>query len=94
MTLKRFRWAGGCEQTHGRGVDIVVDPIGARPPTTRFVCWPSMARKTFAARPYGLCAGFLGLKPTPPQRYPLSEAQAALQCLADGGVLGKLTLER
>jgi len=36
---------------------------------------------------------FLGLKPPPPQRYPLSEAQAALQCLADGGVLGKLVLE-
>jgi NADPH:quinone reductase len=36
---------------------------------------------------------FLGLKPPPPQRYPLSQAQAALQCLADGGVLGKLVLE-
>lgn len=35
----------------------------------------------------------LGLKPPPPQRYPLSEGQAALQCLADGGVLGKLVLE-
>ena len=52
-----------------------------------------MARKTFAARPYGSCAGFLELKPTPPQRYPLSEAQPALQCLADGGVLGKFVLE-
>ena len=36
---------------------------------------------------------FLGLKPPPPQRFPLSERQAALQCLADGGVLGKLALE-
>jgi NADPH2:quinone reductase len=36
---------------------------------------------------------FLGMKPPPPQRYPLSEAPAALQCLADGGVLGKLVLE-
>ena len=36
---------------------------------------------------------FLGLKPPPPQRFPLSEAPAALQCLADGGVLGKLVLE-
>jgi len=36
---------------------------------------------------------FLGLKPPAPQRYPLSEAKAALQCLADGGVLGKLVLE-
>ncbi|HKI40791.1 MAG: NADPH:quinone oxidoreductase family protein [Mycobacterium sp.] len=36
---------------------------------------------------------FLGLKPPPPQRYPLSEGQAALQSLADGGVLGKVVLE-
>jgi NADPH2:quinone reductase len=36
---------------------------------------------------------FLGLRPPPPQRYPLSEGQAALQSLADGGVLGKLVLE-
>ena len=36
---------------------------------------------------------FLGLKPPPPQRFPLSEGRAALQCLADGGVLGKLVLE-
>jgi NADPH2:quinone reductase len=35
----------------------------------------------------------LGLKPPAPQRYPLSEAREALQCLADGGVLGKLVLE-
>jgi NADPH:quinone reductase len=36
---------------------------------------------------------FMGLKPPPPQRYPLSEAPEALQCLANGGVLGKLVLE-
>lgn len=36
---------------------------------------------------------FLGLRPPPPQRYPLSEAQAALQSLDDGGVLGKVVLE-
>ncbi|GAB7143856.1 NADPH:quinone oxidoreductase family protein [Mycobacterium riyadhense] len=36
---------------------------------------------------------FLGLRPPPPQRYPLSEAKAALQSLDDGGVLGKLVLE-
>ncbi|QUR65903.1 NADPH:quinone oxidoreductase family protein [Mycobacterium spongiae] len=36
---------------------------------------------------------FLGLKPPPPLRYPLSEGQAALQTLADGGVLGKVVLE-
>jgi NADPH2:quinone reductase len=35
----------------------------------------------------------LGLKPPPPQRYPLSEARAALQYLDDGGVLGKVVLE-
>ncbi len=36
---------------------------------------------------------FLGLRPPPPQRYPLSEAPTALQSLDDGGVLGKLVLE-
>ena len=36
---------------------------------------------------------YLGLRPPPPQRYPLSEAQAALQSLEDGGVLGKVVLE-
>jgi len=36
---------------------------------------------------------FLGLRPPPPQRYPLSEGQAGLQSLAEGGVLGKLVLE-
>jgi len=35
----------------------------------------------------------LGLRPPPPQRYPLSEGKAALQTLAAGGVLGKLVLE-
>jgi NADPH2:quinone reductase len=34
-----------------------------------------------------------GLKPPPPVRFPLSEAGAALQRLADGEVLGKLVLE-
>jgi len=35
----------------------------------------------------------LGLKPPPPQRYPLSEGRAALQSLADGDVFGKVVLE-
>jgi D-arabinose 1-dehydrogenase-like Zn-dependent alcohol dehydrogenase len=35
----------------------------------------------------------MGMKPPAPQHYQLAEAQAALQCLADGGVLGKLVLE-
>ena len=34
-----------------------------------------------------------GLRPPPPIRYPLSEGSAALQSLADGGVLGKVVLE-
>jgi NADPH2:quinone reductase len=34
-----------------------------------------------------------GLRPPAPQRFPLSDAPAALQMLADGGVLGKLVLE-
>jgi NADPH2:quinone reductase len=34
-----------------------------------------------------------GLRPPPPVRYPLSEARAALELLASGGVLGKLVLE-
>lgn len=36
---------------------------------------------------------FLGLRPPPPQRYPLSEARAALQALDAGRVLGKVVLE-
>ncbi|MBV8927878.1 MAG: zinc-binding dehydrogenase, partial [Mycobacteriaceae bacterium] len=34
-----------------------------------------------------------GLKPPSPQRYPLSQAGAALDLLASGGVFGKLVLE-
>jgi hypothetical protein len=34
-----------------------------------------------------------GLKPPPPQRYPLAKGSAALQALADGGVYGKVVLE-
>ena len=34
-----------------------------------------------------------GLRPPPPIRFPLSEGRAALQTLADGGVLGKVVLE-
>ncbi len=34
-----------------------------------------------------------GLRPPPPVRYPLSDGSAALQALADGGVLGKVVLE-
>ncbi len=34
-----------------------------------------------------------GLRPPPPIRYPLADGGAALQSLADGGVLGKVVLE-
>lgn len=34
-----------------------------------------------------------GLKPPPPQRFALADGRAALQSLADGGVLGKVVLE-
>jgi len=34
-----------------------------------------------------------GLRPPPPMRFPLAEGRAALQALADGGVLGKVVLE-
>ena len=36
---------------------------------------------------------FLGLKPPPPVRYPLSEGREALERMAVGGVYGKLVLE-
>lgn len=121
------------EYTYGRGVDIVVDPIGGAAfddairvlaidgkllvigfaagdiPTLKVnrlllrnvsvtgVAWGEYLNKvpgSAALFSWGLSQlVFLGLKPPPPQRYPLSEAQAALQCLADGGVLGKLVLE-
>jgi NADPH:quinone reductase len=121
------------EHTGGRGVDIVVDPIGGPAfddavrvlaidgkllvigfaagsiPTVKVnrlllrnvsvvgVAWGEYLNKVpGSAALFSWGVGqlvFLGLKPPPPQRYPLSEAQAALQCLADGGVLGKLVLE-
>ncbi len=121
------------EHTDGRGVDIVVDPIGGSTfddairvlaidgkllvigfaaggiPTVKVnrlllrnisvvgVAWGEYLNKvpgSAALFAWGLGQlVFLGLKPPSPQRYPLSEASAALQCLADGGVLGKLVLE-
>ncbi len=119
--------------TDGRGVDIVVDPIGGAAfddairvlaidgkllvigfaagsiPTVKVnrlllrnvsvvgVAWGEYLNKVpGSARlfSWGLSQlVYLGLKPPPPQRYPLSEGQAALQSLADGGVLGKVVLE-
>jgi NADPH:quinone reductase len=121
------------EYTHGRGVDIVVDPVGGSVfddairvlaidgkllvigfaaggiPTVKVnrlllrnvsvigVAWGEYLNKvpgSAALFSWGLGQlVFLGLRPPPPQRYPLSEGQAALQSLADGGVLGKLVLE-
>ncbi|TVS89282.1 NADPH:quinone oxidoreductase family protein [Mycobacterium helveticum] len=127
-------WAAEVRKyTGGRGVDIVVDPIGGPAfddavrvlaidgkllvigfaagsiPTVKVnrlllrnvsvvgVAWGEYLNKvpgSAALFSWGLGQLVsLGLKPPPPQRYPLSEAQAALQCLADGGVLGKLVLE-
>src|SRR5271167_3361265 len=127
-------WAQAArEHTGGRGVDIVVDPIGGPAfddairvlaidgkllvigfaagaiPTVKVnrlllrnvgvlgVAWGEYLHQVpgsaalFAWRLSQLVS--LGLKPPPPQRYPLSEGRAALQSLADGGVLGKLVLE-
>ena len=121
------------DYTQGRGVDIVVDPIGGPAfddairvlaidgkllvigfaaggiPTVKVnrlllrnvsvvgVAWGEYLNKvpgSAALFSWGLSQlVFLGLRPPPPQRYPLSEGQAALQSLADGGVLGKLVLE-
>lgn len=119
--------------TQGRGVDMVVDPIGGSAfddavrvlatdgrllvigfaaggiPTLKVnrlllrnvgvlgVAWGEYLNKVpgsaelFSFGLSQLVAG--GLRPPPPMRYPLSEGPAALQCLADGGVLGKLVLE-
>jgi NADPH2:quinone reductase len=121
------------EHTDGRGVDIVVDPIGGPAfddairvlaidgkllvigfaagaiPTVKVnrlllrnvgvlgVAWGEYLHQvpgSAALFAWGLGQLVsLGLKPPPPQRYPLSEGRAALQALADGGVFGKLVLE-
>ncbi len=121
------------EHTGGRGVDIVVDPVGGSAfddavrvlaidgkllvigfaagsiPTVKVnrlllrnvsvvgVAWGEYLNKvpdSAALFSWGLSQLVSsGLKPPPPQRYPLSEGRAALQSLADGGVLGKLVLE-
>jgi NADPH:quinone reductase len=119
--------------TGGRGVDIVVDPVGGPAfddairvlaidgkllvigfaagaiPTVKVnrlllrnvgvlgVAWGEYLHQvpgSAALFAWGLSQLVsLGLKPPPPQRYPLSDAPAALQALADGGVFGKLVLE-
>jgi NADPH2:quinone reductase len=121
------------EHTDGRGVDIVVDPIGGPAfddairvlaidgkllvigfaagaiPTVKVnrlllrnvgvlgVAWGEYLHQvpgSAALFSFGLNQLVSsGLKPPPPQRYPLSEGRAALQALSDGGVFGKLVLE-
>jgi len=121
------------DYTNGRGVDVVVDPVGGPAsddairvlatddkllvigfaaggiPTVKVnrlllrnvgvlsVAWGEYLNKvpgSAALLAWGLGQLVsLGLKPPPPQRYPLSEGRAALQSLADGGVFGKVVLE-
>jgi NADPH2:quinone reductase len=119
--------------TSGRGVDLVVDPVGGEAfddavraldtegrllvigfaaggiPTVkvnrlllRNVSVIGVGYGEYVNRKPGAQALFefginelvkAGLRPPPPIRYPLSEGRAALQSLADGGVLGKVVLE-
>jgi NADPH2:quinone reductase len=121
------------EHTDGRGVDLVVDPIGGEAfddavraldtegrllvigfaaggiPTVkvnrlllRNVSVVGVGYGEYVNRKPGSQSVFTygvaelvkaGLRPPPPIRYPLSEGSAALQSLADGGVLGKVVLE-
>jgi NADPH:quinone reductase len=121
------------EHTDGRGVDLVVDPIGGEAfddairalategrllvigfaaggiPTVkvnrlllRNVAVIGVGYGEFVNRKPGSQALFefgvaelvkAGLRPPAPVRFPLSEGRAALQSLADGGVLGKVVLE-
>jgi NADPH2:quinone reductase len=120
------------DQTGGRGVDLVVDPVGGDVfddairvlategrllvlgfaaggiPTVKvnrlllrnvsvvgvgygeFVNRTPGSQSVFGAGLAQLIAG--GLRPPPPMRYPLSEGRAALECLAEGGVRGKVVL--
>ncbi|BBY85363.1 NADPH:quinone oxidoreductase family protein [Mycolicibacterium tokaiense] len=121
------------EATDGRGVDLVVDPVGGDAfddairviategrllvigfaaggiPTIKVnrlllrnvgvlgVGWGEFVNRHPGAQA-DVGAGIAnlvaaGLRPPAPQRFPLSDAPAALQMLADGGVLGKLVLE-
>jgi len=121
------------EHTDGRGVDLVVDPIGGEAfddavrtldtegrllvigfaaggiPTVkvnrlllRNVSIVGVGYGEYVNRKPGSQSVFIhgvaelvkaGLRPPPPIRYPLSRGSAALQSLADGGVLGKVVLE-
>ncbi|WP_099025421.1 NADPH:quinone oxidoreductase family protein [Mycolicibacterium palauense] len=127
-------WAAAVrEATGGRGVDVVVDPVGGTAfddavrtlatdgrllvigfaaggiPTVKvnrlllrnigvlgvaygeYISRDPASARVFSDGLAELVAA--GLKPPPPQRYPLSEGSAALQALADGAVFGKVVLE-
>jgi NADPH2:quinone reductase len=121
------------DHTDGRGVDLVVDPIGGDAfddavraldtegrllvigfaaggiPTVkvnrlllRNVSVVGVGYGEYVNRKPGSQSVFesgvgelvkAGLRPPPPMRYPLSDGSAAVQALADGGVLGKVVLE-
>jgi NADPH2:quinone reductase len=122
------------EHTDGRGVDLVVDPVGGEAfddairaldtegrllvigfaagggiPTVkvnrlllRNISVVGVGYGEYVNRKPGSQSVFefgvgelvkAGLRPPPPMRFPLSEGSAALQSLADGGVLGKVVLE-
>jgi NADPH:quinone reductase len=121
------------DYTDGRGIDLVVDPIGGEAfddsiraldtegrllvigfaaggiPTVkvnrlllRNVSVIGVGYGEYVNRRPGSQALFeygvaelvkAGLRPPPPIRFPLAEGRAALQTLADGGVLGKVVLE-
>lgn len=127
-------WAAAVrDATGGRGVDVVVDPVGGAAfdeavrtlapearllvigfaaggiPTIKvnrlllrnagvlgvgygeFIRTNPDAQADVTARLAALVAD--GLKPPPPQRYPLAQAREALERLDAGGVLGKVVLE-
>ena len=121
------------DATDGRGVDLVVDPIGGETfddavralavegrllvigfaaggiPTVKVnrlllrnvsvigVGYGEFVNRTPGAQSlfeYGVAQLVkAGLRPPPPLRFPLANGAAAVQTLADGGVLGKLVLE-
>ncbi len=121
------------KHTDGRGVDLVVDPIGGEAfddairvldtegrllvigfaaggiPTVkvnrlllRNISVVGVGYGEFVNRKPGTQSLFefgvaelvkAGLRPPPPMRFPLADGRAALQSLADGGVLGKVVLE-
>lgn len=121
------------DNTDGRGVDLVVDPVGGAAfddavraldtegrllvigfaaggiPTVkvnrlllRNISVVGVGYGEYINRKPGTQSVFefgvgelvkAGLRPPPPVRYPLSDGAAALQSLADGGVLGKVVLE-